>query len=70
MVCPDNRQPFDVASIVEELVWKVANNDRDFSNCHHQSSLPPLLNGEYDVVLPGKQISPYSYPYFYDCITH
>ena len=53
----DDRHPAEVASIVEELVWKVANNDTALSGCHHQSSLPPLLNGEYDVVLPGEQSS-------------
>jgi hypothetical protein len=48
----DDWHSAEVASIVEELVWKVESNDTNLSGCHHQSLLPPLLNGEYDVVLP------------------
>ncbi|KAL7543718.1 hypothetical protein ACHAXR_013003, partial [Thalassiosira sp. AJA248-18] len=44
--------PIEVVSCIDGLVWKVANNDSDFSNSHHSSLLPPLLNGEYDVKLP------------------
>jgi hypothetical protein len=38
--------------LIEDIVWRAVNNDRDLGFCHHQSSLPPLLNGEYDVTLP------------------
>ena len=53
-VVPDKHHSDDVVSLMEELKWKVANNDGVLSNSYHQSSLPPLLTGEYDVVLPGE----------------
>jgi len=46
------QHPTEVVSLVDELVWKVVNNDSVFTNSHHCSLLPPLLNGEYDVKLP------------------
>jgi hypothetical protein len=52
----DKHHSDEVVSLMEELKWKVANNDGDLSNCYHQSSLPPLLSGEYDVIIPGKSI--------------
>ena len=52
MTATDNGHPSEVVSIVEDIVWRAVNNDRDLGFCHHQSSLPPLLNGEYDVTLP------------------
>ena len=47
----ESKDPY-VAEVLEELVWKVALNDDNFSNSHHHSLLPPPLNGEYDVKLP------------------
>jgi len=38
--------------LIEDIVWRAVNNDRDLGFCHHQASLPLLLNGEYDVTLP------------------
>ena len=52
----DTQRSSEVVSIVEEMIWKVANHDDYLSNSYHQSSLPPLLTGEYDVVLPGEYI--------------
>lgn len=48
----DEHHPNDVVTVVEDLVWKVATNDRDFSSSHHHSLLPPPLNGEYDAQIP------------------
>ncbi|KAL7553315.1 hypothetical protein ACHAWF_016591 [Thalassiosira exigua] len=42
----------EVVACLNEMVWKVENEGIDFSNSHLHSSLPPLLNGEYDVTLP------------------
>lgn len=50
----DEQHPVDVVSCLDELVWKVANGDSEISNSYHHSLLPPLLNGEYDVKLPGE----------------
>ena len=47
-----DQHPTEVVSLIDELVWKVANNDSVFTNCYHRSLLPPPLNGEYDAKLP------------------
>mmetsp|Transcript_4601 Transcript_4601/g.10378 ORF Transcript_4601/g.10378 Transcript_4601/m.10378 type:complete len:2557 (+) Transcript_4601:190-7860(+) len=44
----DKQHPIDVVSCMEELVYNVATNNKSDSH----SSLPPLMNGEYDVILP------------------
>lgn len=59
-VAPDKQHSDDVVLLMEELKWKIANNDSDLSYSYHQSSLPPLLTGEYDVVLPGRFIYVYN----------
>ena len=50
----DKQHPTEVATVLEEVVWKVATNDADFSNSYHHSLLPPPLYGEYDAKIPGK----------------
>jgi len=50
----DKQHPSEVATVLEEVVWKVATNDADFSNSYHHSLLPPPLYGEYDAKIPGK----------------
>jgi hypothetical protein len=44
--------PAEVISIMKELVWNVATNENNLCYRYHQSVLPPLLVGEYDVVIP------------------
>ena len=47
--------PLEVSTLVQELAWKVANSDDVLTNSYHCSQLPPPLNGEYDVILPGER---------------
>lgn len=58
--CVSDKQqhPREVVECLQDIVWKIANDDEDFSNCYHSSLLPPLLNGEYDVKLPGETSFP------------
>jgi hypothetical protein len=44
--------PTEVISNMKELVWNVATNENNLCYRYHQSVLPPLLVGEYDVVIP------------------
>jgi hypothetical protein len=52
----DSNQPAseEVKLCLDEIVWKVANNNFDLSTNFHIAALPPPLEGEYDVRIPGK----------------
>ena len=54
----------EVSTLVQELAWKVAHRDDVLTNSYHCSKLPPLLNGEYDAILPGER----SMYFFWLCI--
>ncbi len=56
-VVPHTHHSSDVVTLIEEMKQKVENRDDNLSNSYHQLSLPPLLTGEYDVVLPGEYVS-------------
>lgn len=53
----DEQHPAEVVSCLQEIAWKVSTSDVDFYSSYHHSLLPPLLNGEYDVTLPGELYS-------------
>ena len=63
----DSNQPAlqEVKLCLDDIVWKVANNNCfDFTNSFHNTVLPPPLEGEYDVRIPGKFVDIFPYPLF------